>query len=128
MCFKKKYVIKTPHKKCMVTLPEQIPKAEAGAHHSSLLNGEERRATGKSSKPPFLHTSNHSEKKVIHFLKFHIRYSIDIQKTSTYILNNKGNVAIRRYRTKVSSFKKPSNSFKKKTKLTTLHKDTKLIH
>lgn len=100
----------------MVTLPEQIPKAEAGAHHSSLLNGEERRAAGKSSKPPFLHTSNHSEKKVIHFLKFHIRYSIDIQKTSTYILNNKGNVAIRRYRTKVSSFKKPSNSFKKKTK------------
>lgn len=35
-------------------------------------------------------------------------------KISIYILNNNGNLAVRQYRTKVSSFKKPSNSLKKK--------------
>lgn len=61
----------------------------------------------------FMYISNHSERKATHFLKFHLGYFFfRSTKTFTYILNNRGKLSIRQYRTTgLNSFKKLSNSF-----------------
>lgn len=81
---------------------------------------------------PFLHTSNHSEKekkKSNSLPKISFKIFYRHTKISIYILNNNGNLAVRQYRTKVSSFKKPSNSLKKENNQSLLHyTETKPIH